>query len=122
MLLLAASFAQDSAPIVLTNHGVCHGKASDAPGCITLPRVTHDRGPDYPEEERQLRHHGTVILQVVVGPDGLPSNIGVLRTLGPKFDDSAIAAVKKWRFSPAMKDGKPVAVQIKVEVNFHLYR
>jgi hypothetical protein len=68
MLLLAASFAQDSAPIVLTNHGVCHGKASDAPGCITLPRVTHDRGPDYPEEERQLRHHGTVILQVVVGP------------------------------------------------------
>jgi hypothetical protein len=85
VLLLAASFAQDSAPIALTNHGVCHGKASDAPGCITPPRLTDDRGPDYPDEERQLRHHGTVILQVVVVPDGLPSNIVVLRTSGPSW-------------------------------------
>jgi len=33
----------------------------------------------------------------------------------------AIEAVRNWRFEPAMKDNKPVAVQINVEVNFHLY-
>jgi len=37
------------------------------------------------------------------------------------LDEKAIEAVKKWRFVPAMKDGKPVAVQVNVEVNFHLY-
>ena len=35
------------------------------------------------------------------------------------LDENAIEAVKQWRFEPAMKDGKPVAVEINVEVTFH---
>jgi TonB family protein len=58
---------------------------------------------------------------MVVGPDGKPHNIRVVRTLGLGLDEKAIEAVKNWRFKPAMKDGKPVAVQISVEVEFHLY-
>jgi TonB family protein len=37
------------------------------------------------------------------------------------LDQKAVEAVRKWKFEPAMKDGKPVAVQISVEVNFRLY-
>jgi protein TonB len=37
------------------------------------------------------------------------------------LDEKAIETVKTWKFDPAMKDGKPVAVQIIVEVAFHLY-
>jgi protein TonB len=37
------------------------------------------------------------------------------------LDEKAVAAVRTWRFEPAMKDGHPVAVQMSVEVNFHLY-
>jgi TonB family protein len=64
---------------------------------------------------------GTVVLWLVVGPDGKPRDIKVLRTLGLGLDEKAIEAVRNWRFEPAMKDNKPVAVQINVEVNFHLY-
>ena len=64
---------------------------------------------------------GTVVLWLVVGSDGKPRDIQVLRTLGLGLDEKAIEAVRNWRFEPAMKDGKPVAAQINVEVNFHLY-
>ena len=35
--------------------------------------------------------------------------------------EKALEAVEQWRFQPALKDGEPVAVQIVVETNFHLY-
>lgn len=57
----------------------------------------------------------------MVGPDGKPHNIRVVRTLGLGLDEKAIEAVKNWRFEPAMKDGKPVAVQINVDFNFNLH-
>jgi len=47
--------------------------------------------------------------------------VKVTRSLGLGLDEKAIEAVKQWKFEPAMKDGKPVAVQINVEVSFRLY-
>ncbi len=37
------------------------------------------------------------------------------------LDEKAIAALRLWKFEPALKDGRPVPVQINVEVNFRLY-
>jgi TonB family protein len=62
-----------------------------------------------------------VILELVVDRDGMPRDIKVSRPLSPEFDEAAIDAVKKWKFSPAARDGKPIATEIKVEVNFQLY-
>ena len=59
--------------------------------------------------------------QVTVGPDGKPRDIRVARSLGLGLDEKAIEAVRQWKFEPAMKDGKPVAVAINVEVDFRLY-
>jgi protein TonB len=36
------------------------------------------------------------------------------------LDEKAVEAVQKWRFEPGMKDGKPVAVQLVIAVDFHL--
>jgi TonB family protein len=45
----------------------------------------------------------------------------VQRSLGMGLDDKALEAVRTWRFEPALKDGRPVAVQVNIEVNFRLY-
>ena len=58
---------------------------------------------------------------MIVGADGVPRDIKVLRGIGKGLDEKAVEAVTKWKFEPATKDGKPVAVVINVEVNFRLY-
>jgi periplasmic protein TonB len=90
-------------------------------GGVTAPRAVYDPDPEYSDEARKARYQGSVILWVVVGPDGRPRDLHIQRSLGMGLDEKAIEAVRKWRFEPAMKDGHPVAVQINVEVNFRLY-
>ena len=55
------------------------------------------------------------MLAMVVGPDGKPRDIRIQRGLGMGLDQKAIEAVQQWRFQPATKDGRPVAVQISVK-------
>ena len=62
---------------------------------------------------------GVVLLWLVVGTDGRPHNIKVVHALGYGLDEEAVKAVEKWRFKPAKKDNRPVAVQINVEVHMH---
>ncbi len=90
-------------------------------GGVSAPRAIFAPDPDYSEEARKAKYQGTCVLWLVVGPDGRPRDIHVSRTLGLGLDEKAMEAVKQWKFEPAMKDGKPVAVQISVEVTFHLY-
>ena len=90
-------------------------------GGVSAPRAIYDPDPEYSEEARKAKHQGTVILWIVVGPDGRPRDIRVQRALGLGLDEKAVEAVRKWRFAPAMRDGHPVAVEVNIEVNFRLY-
>jgi periplasmic protein TonB len=76
--------------------------------------------PEYSEQARQSKFQGTVLLRVVIDEKGFPREIGVTRPLGLGLDDKAMEAVRRWRFKPATKDGKPVAMEAVVEVNFRL--
>jgi TonB family protein len=100
------------------------GKTAPAPvfnvgGRVSAPKVIYAPDPEYSKEAIAENYGGTCILWMVVGPDGKPRNIRVVRTLGLGLDEKAIEAVKNWRFAPAMMDGKTVAVQINFDVNFH---
>jgi periplasmic protein TonB len=90
-------------------------------GGVSAPRPIYDPDPEYSEEARHAKYQGTVLLWVIVGQDGLPRDIRVQRSLGMGLDEKAIAAVQNWRFEPSMKDGRPVAVQVNIEVTFRLY-
>jgi TonB family protein len=87
---------------------------------VTAPKLISSVTPQYSEQARRDRYQGFCTLAVVIGPDGKPSDIRVTRPLGEGLDPKAIEAVRQWRFVPGRKDGKPVAVRIKVEVSFHL--
>jgi protein TonB len=58
---------------------------------------------------------------MIVGADGRPRGLKVERGLGMGLDEKALEAVRTWKFEPAEKDGKPVAVMISVEVAFRLF-
>jgi TonB family protein len=90
-------------------------------GGVKAPTPLETPDPEYSEEARKAKYQGVVVLWLVVGPDGRPKNIKIERPLGMGLDQKAVEAVQRWKFEPATKDGKPVAVQINVEVNFRLY-
>jgi len=90
-------------------------------GGVSAPRAIYSPDPEYSEEARKVKHQGTVVLALVVAPDGRPRDIHVINSLGMGLDEKAIEAVSHWKFEPAMKDGKPVSVAISVEVEFRLY-
>jgi TonB family protein len=87
---------------------------------VSQPRLTLKVEPTYSEEARIAKFQGTVMLSLVVAPDGTPTNIQVVRPLGLGLDQEAIDAVSRWTFQPGMKDGLPVPVLASVEVNFRL--
>ena len=90
-------------------------------GGVSAPRTLYAPDPEYSEEARRARVQGSVLLALIVGPDGNPHDLHLMRSLGMGLDDKALEAVRTWRFEPARKDGVPVAVRISVEVNFRLY-
>ncbi len=106
--------------VPLTKATSCHGNSADPVGCTNPPFQTHAPPPKYPRKERKAHHEGVVTLKVVVNSEGVPTEITVAQTLSPDFDQAAIDAVKQWKFAPATRDGKAVAVQIAVEIAFHL--
>jgi protein TonB len=77
--------------------------------------------PDYTDEARQAHIQGTIVLDVTIRADGTGKVNKVERGLGYGLDEKAIETFEKWRFEPGTLDGKPVAVQLQVTMNFHLY-
>jgi len=88
---------------------------------VSAPRAIYSPDPEYSDEARRAKFQGYVVLALVVDPTGHVRDIHVARSLGMGLDEKALEAVRSWKFTPGMKDGRPVAVQVNVEVNFRLY-
>ncbi len=89
-------------------------------GGVSSPQVLYKVDPEYSEEARKAKYGGTVLIKLVVLPDGKAADIKVVRSLGLGLDEKAIEAVEKWKFKPGLKNGVPVPVVATIEVNFRL--
>lgn len=89
---------------------------------ITPPAVLHTVDPEYPSEARRKKISGDVWIGMTVGTDGVPSDIHVLQSAGHGLDEEAVKAVQQYKFRPAMQAGVPVAVTVKVHVQFKIRR
>ena len=88
-------------------------------GAVSAPRVIKEVKPRYPNEALRRLVQGTVIVELVVTSEGLPSQIRVVRSLDPGgLDDEAVAAVTQWRFEPGRLSGKPVDVMVTIMLDF----
>jgi TonB family protein len=95
--------------------------ASKADAEVTPPKVLETPDPEYPPSARAAGHQGTSILTFMVGVDGRPYDIKIVRRLDTELDDSAVAAVSTWRYEPGRKGDTPVEVQTRGRIRFRLY-
>ena len=89
-------------------------------GGVSKPVVLYQVEPEFSEEARKAKFSGNVEVYLWVDTDGKPSHIRVVRGVGMGLDEKAVEAVRQYRFKPAMKDGKPVQVDLYVDVNFQI--
>ena len=59
-------------------------------------------------------------MNLIIGDDGVPRDLQVVKTVDERLNAPAIEAVTKWRFVPGMLQGKPVAVRATIEAHFGL--
>jgi TonB family protein len=100
--------------------GCCGGTYTWGNG-VSMPRAIYSPEPEFSDEARKSKYQGEVILTAVIGADGRPRNLAVVRSLGMGLDEKALETVRTWRFEPGKMDGRPVAVRMNIIVNFHLF-
>lgn len=103
------------------SNGGCCGNIYWPGDGVSIPRAIYSPEPEFSEEARRSKYQGEVTLLATITADGRTRDLRVVRSLGMGLDEKAMEAVRTWRFEPAKKDGRPVAVQMNIIVNFHLF-
>ncbi|WP_246058746.1 energy transducer TonB [Luteibacter pinisoli] len=96
---------------------------SAADEAITEAVLVRQVNPRYPTAAMRANQEGWVDVELTVGADGVVSNVNVVDAQ-PKhiFDRSAVDAVSKWEFKPAMRNGEPMTVTLRRRLQFNLGR
>jgi len=91
-------------------------------GRVEIARLLRNPQPVYPPELQQQGVEATVLIQAVISRDGVPLEPRVLNTdaVDPRFAQSALDAVSRWRYQPATLNEHPVSTLTTIEVNFQL--
>lgn len=97
------------------------GGVMNVGGGVSAPEVIHSVDPQFTAQARAAALQGTVSIQLIVDPQGYPQDVHVVRHLGMGLDQKAVEAVRQYKFRPAMYRGHAVAVQMIVDVAFHLH-
>jgi TonB family protein len=97
---------------------VLQAQAQDAPRGLVPPLVEHHHEAIYPAAELAERKHAEVVLIVTIDSAGHVTQVDVAQSGGRAFDDAATIAMREWTFTPAKRDGKPVAARIRVPYHF----
>ncbi|CAN5755757.1 hypothetical protein BH24ACI5_BH24ACI5_22380 [soil metagenome] len=89
---------------------------------VVSPEVLHEEKPQYTSGAMRAKVQGIVEVEAVVMTDGTVGQVQIVRSLDDRFglDEKAIEAVKRWRFRPGTRQGKPVAVLVNIELTFTL--
>ncbi len=111
----------DGAGIGPGSGGNIGGGVYQVGGSVRPPIAIYTPDPEFSEEARKAKFSGNVVVSLIVGADGRPRNVHVLRGVGMGLDEKAIEAVQQYKFKPAMQNGKAVAVYLNVEVNFQIF-
>jgi protein TonB len=88
---------------------------------VKAPKPVYSPNPEYTDSARKKKINGSVTLAMIVTAEGDVRDLKVIKSLDKGLDKQALAAVSTWKFEPATKDGRPVAVHLSTAVTFSLY-
>jgi protein TonB len=87
-------------------------------GSVTRPELVYYVDPEFSDEARKAKVSGNVLVYLWVDERGNPTHVRLVNGMGLGLDERAVEAVKQYRFKPAMENGKPVTVEMYVDVTF----
>ncbi len=90
-------------------------------GGVSAPELIYSVEPEFSEEARKAKVAGNVLVNLWVDTNGMPTHVRVIRGVGMGLDEKAVEAVRQYKFRPAKENGKPVLVELNVEVNFQIF-
>jgi TonB family protein len=121
LLAMTAASGALAKGVAAADHGVGYGKVYEPGPGVTNPKLVFAPNPEYSVEARRAKYQGVCVVGLIVDTQGHPQRVHVIRPLGMGLDEKALEAVRQYRFKPGLHEGKPVAVAIKIEVNFRVY-
>jgi bla regulator protein blaR1 len=133
LLLLAVGFGAVAGPVIV---GLVRGPVAGAQaappdaaraqiyhvgGEVSAPKLIYAPNPKFTDKAIKAKYQGVCVLSLIVDAQGKPQEIKVVRHLEMGLDQKAIEAVQQYKLTPALLHGKPVPVEVNIEVNFRLY-
>jgi len=84
---------------------------------VVAPKLIHPF--DIPLDSSATAYTGpkTVVVGMIVGVDGVPSDLKIVQSAGPFVDKSVLAAVSQYRFTPGTVSNQPIAIPLNLEIN-----
>jgi periplasmic protein TonB len=87
---------------------------------VSAPEVLFQPEPEFSEQARKAKLSGNVEVYLWVDEHGNPTHVRLARGIGMGLDEKAVEAVRQYRFKPAMANGRPVTVEMYVDVVFQI--
>ena len=87
---------------------------------VSAPMLIYTLDPEFPASAKDTKvgFSAKVVVGMIVDDSGTVQDVHVVHSFNPDFDAKAMEAIQQYRFKPAQREGKPVAVRLNVEVNF----
>jgi TonB family protein len=104
---------------IMSKHGLnpINSEPKGASG-LARPKSVSTPDPSYTKEAAEHHVEGRTTLRLVIDETGHANAVTILKPLGVGLDEEALKTVSQWQFRPATQNGKPVQVEINVEMNF----
>jgi TonB family protein len=90
-------------------------------GGVVGPVLLREVKPVYTPEALRLKIQGAVLLEAIVGTDGIPVAVRVTRSLERGLDEAAVAAAREWRFVPGRIGETAVEVLVTIQMDFRIH-
>lgn len=121
VLFLAAGETAAAGPVPVKREVTFTGSHVRGRPGMQMPKLVKSVPPKYPAEFRRARISGEATVEFIINADGVPEEVQYSAASDAAFGEAACAAVRKWRYQPAMDGGKPVSNRAAQRIDFNAH-